>query len=47
MTNKEIKLPAEAEKAFLKNIKIGILKELHQKKLLTDWQLDQLVRMQN
>ncbi len=46
-TYKKIKLPAEAEKAFVKNIKIGILKELHQKNMLTASQLDELILMQN
>lgn len=45
-SSKEIKLPDEVEKAFVKNIKTGILKELHQKKMLTDVQLDKLILMQ-
>jgi hypothetical protein len=47
MNDKEIKLPAEDEKAFNKNFMIGILKGLYIKNLLTDSQLDRLVLMQN
>jgi len=40
-------LTPEQEKEFVKTYKIGILKQLHQKGLLTDAQLDQLILMQS
>ena len=40
------KLTEEQEKEFVKAYKIGILKQLHKKKLLTDAQLSQLILMQ-
>lgn len=38
-----IKLTKEEDEAFKKTLKCGIYKELHQKKLLTDAQLDLLL----
>ena len=43
---KNIELTSEQQIEFTKGIKIGILKQLHQKKLLTDEQLNQLAKMQ-
>jgi len=39
-------LTPEQEKEFIKAYKIGILKQLHKKKLITDMQLNQLISMQ-
>ena len=44
--NKMIILTEEQEKNFTNLFKIGILKELHKKKLLTDEQLRKLIEMQ-
>jgi len=43
---KMIALTAEQEKEFIKAFKIGILKELHKKQLLTDEQLKKLIDIQ-
>ena len=43
---KMITLTAEQEKEFTKAFKIGILKELHKKRLLTDEQLQKLIQLQ-
>ena len=43
---KTITLTAEQEKEFTKAFKIGILKELHKKNLLTDKQLKKLIEVQ-
>ena len=42
-----VTLTAEQEKDFIKAFKIGILKELHKKQLLTDEQLKKLIEIQN
>jgi len=44
---KMVALTAEQEKKFIKAFKIGILKELHRKQLLTDEQLKKLIEIQN
>lgn len=44
---KKIKLTPEQEKEFISAYKIGVLKQLHSKKLLTDTQLGMLIEMQN
>lgn len=41
-----IQLTKEEDKAFRKTLKCGIYKELHQKNLLTDTQLDLLLGQQ-
>ena len=41
-----VTLTAEQEKKFVKSFKIGILKELHKKQLLTDEQLKLLIEIQ-
>lgn len=46
-TGEQIKLPAEAEKTFVKAVKAGILKQLYRKHLLTDSQLNRLIAMQD
>ena len=43
----KIKLSPEQEKEFTKRLKIGMLKQLHNARLLTDRQLSQLILMQN
>lgn len=43
---KIIMLSLEQEKEFIKIFKIGILKELHKKQLLTDEQLKKLIETQ-
>jgi hypothetical protein len=43
---KMVMLTAEQEKEFIKGFKIGILKELHKKQLLTDEQLKKLIKIQ-
>ena len=43
---KMIMLTAEQEKEFIKGFKIGILKELRKKQLLTDEQLKKLIELQ-
>lgn len=47
MNQTEIRLPADSERIWLRNIKIGILKELRRENMLTDFQLEQLIQMQN
>ena len=42
----QIKLSPEAESALVRNIKIGVLKRLHQNNMLTDAQLSKLIQMQ-
>jgi len=42
-----VTLTAKQEKIFAKGLKIGALKLLHKRQLLTDWQLKQLLEMQN
>jgi len=44
--SKKIILTAEQEKEFTTAYKIGLLKQLYQKKLLTDVQLNRLILMQ-
>ena len=43
---KMVTLTAEQEKEFIKSFKIGILKELRKKQLLTDEQLKKLIELQ-
>jgi len=43
----KFKLTDEQEKKFSSNLKIGILKQLHKKQLLTDAQLNLLITKQN
>ena len=43
---KRVTLTAEQEKEFIKGFKIGILKELRRKQLLTDEQLKKLIELQ-
>ena len=43
---KTVTLTAEQEKKFIKSFKIGVIKELHRKQLLTDEQLKKLIEMQ-
>ena len=43
---KMVTLTAEQEKEFIKGFKVGILKELHKKQLLTDEQLKKLIEIQ-
>ena len=45
-TKKMVTLTAEQENEFIKGFKIGILKELHKKQLLTDEQLKKLIDIQ-
>lgn len=42
-----VRLTRELEKVLLRNIKIGILKELRRQNMLTDSQLERLIRRQN
>lgn len=42
----EITFTDQEKETLVRNLKIGILKELHRKKMLTDFQIDQLIRIE-
>ena len=43
---KMVTLTAEQEEKFIKSFKIGVIKELYRKQLITDEQLNKLIRLQ-